>query len=40
MREFEQMEMQFFIQPGTQKEWFAKWKETRLKWHLALGTTA
>jgi glycyl-tRNA synthetase len=38
MREFEQMEMQFFIQPGTQKEWFAKWKETRLKWHLALGT--
>jgi glycyl-tRNA synthetase len=38
MREFEQMEMQFFIQPGTQKEWFAKWKETRLRWHLALGT--
>jgi glycyl-tRNA synthetase len=38
MREFEQMEMQFFIQPGTQKEWFAKWKEIRLKWHLALGT--
>jgi glycyl-tRNA synthetase len=38
MREFEQMEMQFFIKPGTQKEWFAKWKATRLKWHLALGT--
>ncbi|MEZ5036422.1 MAG: glycine--tRNA ligase [Chitinophagales bacterium] len=38
MREFEQMEMQFFIKPGTQKEWFAKWKETRLNWHLALGT--
>lgn len=38
MREFEQMEMQFFIKPGTQKEWFAKWKTTRLNWHLALGT--
>ncbi|MDB5086674.1 MAG: glycyl-tRNA synthetase [Mucilaginibacter sp.] len=38
MREFEQMEMQFFVRPGTQKEWFNKWKETRLKWHLALGT--
>ncbi len=38
MREFEQMEMQFFVRPGTQKEWFEKWKETRLKWHWALGT--
>lgn len=38
MREFEQMEMQFFVRPGTQKEWFEHWKETRLKWHLALGT--
>lgn len=38
MREFEQMEMQFFVRPGTQKEWFNQWKETRLKWHLALGT--
>jgi len=38
MREFEQMEMQFFVRPGTQREWFDKWKETRLKWHLALGT--
>lgn len=38
MREFEQMEMQFFVRPGTQAEWFDKWKETRLKWHLALGT--
>ena len=38
MREFEQMEMQFFIQPGTELEWFAKWKEQRMKWHLALGT--
>ena len=36
MREFEQMEMQFFIAPGTQQEWYAKWKEARLKWHLAL----
>lgn len=40
MREFEQMEMQFFIPPGTQKEWYAYWKETRLKWHRALGTPA
>ena len=38
MREFEQMEMQFFVKPGTQKEWFEYWKETRLKWHKALGT--
>ena len=37
MREFEQMEMQFFIQPGTELDWFAKWKETRLKWHKAMG---
>ena len=37
MREFEQMEMQFFVPPGTQKEWYEKWKETRLKWHLSLG---
>jgi glycyl-tRNA synthetase len=36
-REFEQMEMQFFIKPGTQKEWYEKWKETRLKWHHSLG---
>jgi glycyl-tRNA synthetase len=38
MREFEQMEMQYFVRPGTQKEWFEKWKAARLKWHLALGT--
>lgn len=38
MREFEQMEMQFFIRPGTQKEWYEKWKQTRLSWHKALGT--
>jgi glycyl-tRNA synthetase len=37
MREFEQMEMQFFIRPGSQKEWYEYWKETRLKWHLSLG---
>ena len=37
MREFEQMEMQFFIPPGTQKTWYEHWKETRLKWHLSLG---
>jgi len=37
MREFEQMEMQFFVKPGTELNWFAQWKETRLKWHKALG---
>ena len=37
MREFEQMEMQFFVRPGSELEWFRKWKETRLKWHEALG---
>jgi glycyl-tRNA synthetase len=37
MREFEQMEMQFFVKPGTELEWFEKWKEIRLKWHKALG---
>ncbi len=37
MREFEQMEMQFFVRPGTQKEWYEQWKETRLKWHKSLG---
>ena len=37
MREFEQMEMQFFVKPGTQKEWYEHWKETRLKWHKSLG---
>ncbi len=37
MREFEQMEMQFFVRPGTELDWFAKWKETRLKWHKTLG---
>lgn len=37
MREFEQMEMQFFIRPGSQKEWYEAWKKTRMKWHLSLG---
>ncbi|MBE7651547.1 glycine--tRNA ligase [Tenacibaculum finnmarkense] len=40
MREFEQMELQFFVKPGTQKEWYNKWKETRLNWHLSLGMGA
>ncbi len=40
MREFEQMEMQFFVKPGTQKEWYDYWKETRMKWHLSLGIGA
>ena len=37
MREFEQMEMQFFIKPGSQKKWYEHWKEHRMKWHLSLG---
>ncbi len=37
MREFEQMEMQFFIRPGSQKEWYEYWKAARMKWHLSLG---
>ncbi len=36
-REFEQMEMQFFVRPGTEMEWYNKWKETRMKWHRSLG---
>ena len=40
MREFEQMEMQFFVKPGTQKEYYEQWKATRLKWHLSLGMGA
>jgi glycyl-tRNA synthetase len=38
MKEFEQMEMQFFVRPGTEMEWYTYWKDTRLKWHKALGT--
>lgn len=37
MREFEQMEMQFFVKPGTEMEWYEHWKQTRLSWHLKLG---
>ncbi len=37
MREFEQMEMQFFVAPGTEIDWFKHWKNTRLRWHQALG---
>jgi len=40
MREFEQMEMQFFVRPGTQQQWYAYWKEARMKWHLSLGIAA
>ena len=36
-REFEQMEMQFFVEPGTDMEWFEKWKAWRMEWHLANG---
>ena len=37
MREFEQMEMQFFVKPGTQNDWYQKWKAKRMKWHISLG---
>jgi glycyl-tRNA synthetase len=37
MREFEQMEMQFFVKPGTEMQWYEHWKQARLKWHLSLG---
>ena len=37
MREFEQMEMQFFVRPGEELKWYEHWKETRLNWHLSLG---
>ncbi|SHM41695.1 glycyl-tRNA synthetase [Cyclobacterium lianum] len=37
MREFEQMEMQYFVRPGTELEWYQRWADTRVKWHLALG---
>jgi glycyl-tRNA synthetase len=40
MREFEQMEMQFFVRPGTQKEWFDKWKQTRLKLAFSIRNCA
>jgi len=37
MREFEQMEMQFFVRPGEEMKWYEYWKETRLQWHKSLG---
>ena len=37
MREFEQMEMQFFVRPGEEMKWWNQWKETRMAWHRALG---
>ena len=37
MREFEQMEMQFFVRPGKEMEWYEHWKESRMNWHLSLG---
>lgn len=37
MREFEQMEMQFFVRPGQELDWFTRWKDARMKWHQALG---
>ena len=37
MREFEQMEMQFFVRPGEELKWFEQWKQTRIQWHKALG---
>ena len=37
MREFEQMEMQYFVKPGSQKQWYEYWKNERLNWHLSLG---
>jgi glycyl-tRNA synthetase len=40
MREFEQMEMQFFVKPGEEMKWYEYWKEKRMKWHKALGLGA
>ncbi len=40
MREFEQMEMQFFIRPGSQMEWYNYWKDERKKWHESIGIPA
>jgi glycyl-tRNA synthetase len=37
MREFEQMEMQFFVRPGDELKWFEYWKDQRMKWHLSMG---
>ena len=40
MREFEQMEMQFFVKPGEEMKWYEYWKTTRLNWHKSLGLGA
>ena len=42
MREFEQMEMQFFVRPGTEMQWYSYWKQARMRWHeqLGMGTDA
>lgn len=40
MREFEQMEMQFFVRPGEEMKWYEYWKEERQKWHLSMGIPA
>ncbi|MBV5268177.1 MAG: glycine--tRNA ligase, partial [Burkholderiaceae bacterium] len=40
MREFEQMEMQYFVKPGEELKWYEFWKEERMKWHLSLGIPA
>jgi glycyl-tRNA synthetase len=40
MREFEQMEMQFFVRPGDEMKWYEHWKAERMKWHLSLGMDA
>ena len=37
MREFEQMEMQYFVRPGEEMQWYHTWKEKRIKWHHAMG---
>jgi glycyl-tRNA synthetase len=37
MREFEQMEMQFFLRPGEEMKWYEHWKDERMKWHLSMG---
>lgn len=40
MREFEQMEMQYFVRPGEEMKWYEYWKEARMKWHKAIGHSA
>ena len=39
-REFEQMEMQFFVKPGTDEEWFEYWRERRMEWYQSIGLSA